>query len=296
MSPLNDGKPESSIGDIYRYATQNGDMSRNRAQPNSWGPLTKLSIDYELGVAQGKPMPRLQIFSRDIPALSRAERRQLVSGDMTPFGRLALAGIRRAEQESGQQFERIHFFGAGMGGKALGAAEAVATGSDYEVGSVTLMNLTMNEDNAGALLAKYATRSKVGEANDLTVPADWVPLLEPLIRREIDGRGAELGMRIRNVKAMLNALATTAIVNAKQAPRTIETLMEQGATVTVANAVNEAMVQETNKALPQNDDQFHYVSIVGVEGKKVNMMSNEQAALVATVSNLGIANHLRRTV
>ena len=303
MSPLNDGKPETSPEALAEFVTldhQPTFADIQRARPNSWSPATKLDVDYEFGHAEGIGIPRLQIFSRELPALTAAERRKVADGDTTPFGRLAELGIEAASTRKHQLYgnggyKRIHLFCAGMGPKALGAAVHLLQTTDYEVGSVTAMNLAIGQESTAKLVHDYAGRRTVGEAAQLILPPNYQKVAEPLMRREIDGHGAELAMRARQVRAMLlNPLAQRGIMHSKQSPRDIEELLGKGVTVTVANAFNEAMVERTASYLPEGDPNFHYTAIVGVDGKKVGQIANEHSALVAVVSNLGLRNYLQR--
>lgn len=301
MSPLNDGKPETSAAIIAAYVDLNKPTRADirHAKPNAWSPATKLDIDYEFGQAEGLGMPRLQIFSREIPALTYSERRQVASGNMRPFGRLAVAGIQRASRRKDAVYgtggyERIHFFAAGMGSKALGAAVEMIETTDYEIGSVTALNLPIGQEKAAKLLKDYAGRRVVGDASELTLPANYTRVPEPLMRRDIDGHGAEFAMRMRQLRALLNARAVHGIMSTTRTPSYIEQLLERGVTVTVANAFNEAMVEHTDSYLPHGDERFHYTAIVGVEGRKVGQIANEQSGLVAVVSNLGLRNYLQQ--
>jgi|GEM_PF-2254140 len=302
LSPLNDGKPESDPDTITPYVINGSKSDRGNAKPNSHRPASKLDMDYEFGHAEGMRMPRLQLFAREAPAMTHEQRKRVSSGDMTPYGELTMKAIGKAERIVRERygtagFDRIHFFCAGMGAKALGAAAHLLNNTDKEVGSVTLMNLSLGEASLLDRGYKYGTRHMEGEASKLLLPQeeDYVRIPEFTVLSELDKHGAELAMRLRMIKAGYNVRRVQAIMNAKEGVHYIEKLMDNGSSVTVANAINEGMTTQTSRYLPVGDGQLFRTDIVGVDGKKVNEMTNEHGTLVALISNLGLYNHFSRT-
>lgn len=301
LSPLNDGRPESGPERITNFV-EKADPSRRDAalaRPNSHRPAAKLDADYEFGHAEGLGMPRYQIFAREAPAMSRGQRKRVANGDMTPYGELALRGIAEAGRLKNEAygtggFERINIFAAGMGAKALGAALEIVRNSDYQLGSVTLMNFALGEQSVAKLSKNYTRREMVGEASKLILPKDYVRVPEFTVLSQLDKRTELAIMRTRQAKALINWRMATAIMNAKHGVEYIEELLANGATITVANGVNEAMVSETDHYLPIGDGQLFRTKIVGVEGKEVGMATNEHGAVLVLVSNLGIVNHRQR--
>lgn len=300
MSPLNDGRPETTPETLKAFVDKPKPSRKDvsTARPNSWNPATKLDIDYQFGHAENVGMPRLQVFAPEAQAFTRSERRAIASGDMTPYGKLVTAAldaanrVRRETYGGEGGYNQVHFFAAGMAPKALGAAVHLTEATDYEIGSVVAMNLALGEQSLGKLMADYAGRRMVGEAAKITLPPEHTRIREPLIRREIDGHGAEFSMRRRQARVLMHFRMARAIMNAEQGADYIERLLENESTVTVANAFNEAMVSQTSSLLPAGDRLFHTIDIVGVEGKEVGMMANEHAGLVAVVNAAGLKNHI----
>lgn len=298
FSPLNDGRPESSPSMVMQ-AISGDDASRrdvNRAQPNSWRPIAKLYCDYELGHAENLGMPRLQAFAPEAPAMTSKQRRRVASGDMTPYGELIVPAIEIAERTMHETygtdgFDKIHFFAAGMGAKALGAAVSLIESTDRQVGSVTLMNFALGEQSLAKLGRDYTGRRMVGEPSELVLPRDYVRVPEFTVLKDLD-KYTEFAMRIRQAKALVNISLVRSLMNARRGVGYIEQLLENGSTLTIANGHNEAMVAQTDHYLPMGDSGLHRIDIVGVDGKKVGQAANEHGAALALVSNLGIYNYL----
>lgn len=123
-----------------------------KAQPNSWSPLTKLDIAYSINQANNnRPMPMLQVFSRIPPrAMNIAERGKMWQGNYEGFGRIAYAGIEYVNEirrnEGKKEITKAHFFGAGMAQRALAAAGYGVRHEDQygiQVSSATAMNLAL---------------------------------------------------------------------------------------------------------------------------------------------------------
>lgn len=294
FSPLNDGRPMSTPEDINQYVrSKHTAHDKKKAQPNSWGPLIKLAISHDLSEAEGFGTPHLQLLAPEVPALGRTERKHIAHGVTTPYGRLALEALRDADRKRraimGKGFERVHLFCAGMGGKALGAAVDLLE-SDYDVASVTVQNLSIGKTTPLELQSKYARRLLIGDASLQKLPTEYEPIHEPMVRREVDNYGAENAMRMRQAAALWHWRVVMGIMGTEQPARDIETLLTHDVTVTVANAHNEAMNDQTERYLPLGADNFHYTDIIGVEGQKTGQAENEHAALVAYVIGMGKRN------
>lgn len=297
FSPLNDGRPMSTPEDIHHYVSgEHTAHDKKKAQPNSWGPLTKLAISHDFAAAEGFGTPHLQLFAPEVPALSREERRQIAQGITLPYSRLAIEALHEADMTrralTGKGFERVHLFCAGMGSKALGAAAGLLK-SDYNVASVTVQNLSIGKTTPFELQGKYAARLMIGDASSQRLPTGYEPIFEPLIRREVDGYGAENAMRLRQAAALWHWRVVMGVMGTEQPARDVETLLEHGVTVTVANAHNEAMNDQTERYLPLGADRFHYADILGVNGQKTGQAENEHATVVAYVESLGKRNWRR---
>ncbi|HZL07622.1 MAG TPA: hypothetical protein VFC50_00310 [Candidatus Dormibacteraeota bacterium] len=297
-SPLNDGPPETSAEVMARYVA-NHEPTRaeiNEAKPNAWSPATKLDTGYEFINVEGLEMPVLQIFSRVPPrALTVGERARLLgAGDHAGYGRIALEGVRQADrmlrEAGGDGIRRVHFFGSGLAHNAIAAARYFAgEQNQYEPSSFTAMNLILGE-KLSTMGADYSVRQHTGEAAKIILPPGYRRIAEPIMRQEIDGKGAEGAMRGRQLRAIADLTYTLSLPRSKHTAKTIEELMDLGVPGTIANAYNGSMTANTRHFLPVGEAGLHLVDIVGVEGKKVGMMSNEQASLVALLMGVGLRN------
>jgi hypothetical protein len=298
-SPLNDGRPKSSPRDLNEFITNPNPTRRDvkNAQPNSWSPATKLDIAYEFLNVEGVNMPVLQIFNRVPPlTMSLRERAKLLAkADFEGFGRVALEGIEffdfiRSGYYGSPKIKKVHFFGAGMAHNTAAAAHYLQTRQDkYAVGSLTMMNLVMGERLA-KMLPDYSVRQHAGEAAKVILPPGYTRIEEPIMRQEIDRKGTEFAMRKRQVRALADLSYMQGIARSSNTQRKIEELIQDGTVVTVGNAYNGTMTAATNERLPVGEKGLHLTDIVGVEGKKVGMMSNEHSALVALMIAIGIKN------
>lgn len=303
-SPLNDGRPLSSAEILAAYVN-NPRPSRldvERAKPNSAGPATKLHTIYEVLDAEGLGMPTLQLYSRVAPWLFTInERKQMLwDGDFRPYGRAVVASIKAGERRQHEVYgtggvEDLHLLGVSIPQKAIGAAQYILENHpEYNVKSITLMNLPLNQGPAQALHS-YATRRMVNDASDLLIPEGFVMRQEPALRRDIEPKGVEFGLYPRVARAMLDLSVTVGLTRSTQSTmEAFERFQELGITTTLANSLNESMAEGSEAYIPQDSDNFHFMQLVGVEGKKVGMAAGEHAGAVAVVAAQGIRNSLPR--
>jgi hypothetical protein len=71
----------------------------------------------------------------------------------------------------------------------------------------------------------------------------------------------------------------------------VEHLLDAGIPVRLVNGLNVGMALHTLHLLPVGDARLKLSTIVGVEGQKVSMMSNEHAGIVAVAMSLGINDY-----
>ena len=293
FSPLNDGLPSSNPKDIHRYCSRTTDTDKETAQPNSWRPLANFHAKATLSKIEELNIAHMQIFFPEWLAMSLARRRQVALGDAHPYGQLAERALDLAEERYGHSFERVHFFGAGLSLKAIGAADYFQRSGIREVGSVTAMNFAVDPNPVRALF-NYMLRSTTGKASDLLLPPNFQRVDELSIATVLDKLGAEKGMRKKQIQAFRKFMILSALVSARKAPDYLENLLENNVTVTVANALNESLVARSLQRIGQNattHPRFHDVKIVGVEGTRTGMMTNEFFGLSAVVSTLGLKNY-----
>jgi hypothetical protein len=300
-SPLNDGKPKSDADAMVEFINTPdpsfGQIATTR--PNSWSPLVKLDIAYQVSEASGRPMPHLQLFSRLSPhALSIGERAKLAIGDYSGFGRVAIEAIQYVNEirnvEGKTPVRVAHFFGAGIGQRALGAARyALENQAEFEVGSAHAMNLALHRGLVGGAVDHFQQR-KVNEPSDIIIPPRHVRIEEPQVRQDTDQHGSDtLQLWGRQFWAMKDLLATTLPLMLCYEPTVddVETLMAGDVPVRVTNGLNTGMTINTLRMLPIGDPRLRYSTIVGLEGQQVGMMANEHAGVVATVMPLGVRDY-----
>jgi hypothetical protein len=300
-SPLNDGRPKSSADAMVRYIhTEEPSFWQIAAtRPNSWDALTKLEVGYHINRLSGRPMPTIQIFSRVPPhALTLSERGRLAKGDYSGYGRVAyeaLNYVNDLRRLDGQKpIRRVHGFGAGIGQRVLGAMNWLATNQDtYEVASAHAMNLALRRGASGTAL-DHTLQREVNEPSGIVIPAGHVRIDEPQIRKDIDHRGSDtLQMFGRQAWAIKDLAATTLpfMLAYKPTVRDVESLLSKGIPVRLTNGLNVGMAINTLNLLPITDPGLHYSTIVGIEGQKVGMMSNEHVGVVGVVMPLGVRDH-----
>jgi hypothetical protein len=306
LSPLNDGRPRSTARTIHQYVSEPGAVSKSQAAPNSWGPVSKLSVGYEFGKASGVGAAHLQVYAPEIQALSGHERRLLRAGDPRPYGRIVddaiqLASQRRREITGEREgFSQVHLVAAGMCGKALGAAMFMldTQPTNYELASVSLQNLSVGTKALEAAGA-YMTRKTI-EVPPVRIPENFLNIDEPAIRQQIDGPGAEFwGLQRRIIQGGFNHLFRLGRTEHtyRHMPRDIARLINEQVPLSITNPVDEGLNQHTLAAL-MDVASIDWTDIHGVydEAKqrstKVGQMVNEQASVMAITANRGISRSL----
>lgn len=307
MSPLNDGKPTSSVKRLMRYigADKPSFKEVSDAKPNSWSPLTKLSIGHDFIAAAGNPMPTAQVLSPVAPrSMTFADRWNLVRGDYTAYGKLAQQTINYVNEqrriEGKNPVTKVHLFGAGIGQRALGAAryleqEYAKENSDIKVVSAHAMNLSLKRGTKTA--TDHVLQRKIASYTPTIVPKVPVRIPEPKMRQEIDRRSDSLRIIGRQLNAFRHIFATIVPVMFAYKPtlKDIDYLIESGINVRISNARNVAMGSNTLKLLAKRDGQFAYTDIAPVADEQAGMMTNEHAALVAVMMSLGPRDATERT-
>lgn len=211
-SPSNDGRPRSSTKTMvdYVYNPNPGFAQIAQARPNSWDAVTKLDVGHRFSKHSGRPIPMLQLLSRVPPrAMNLAERKQMWTGDYSGFGRIAHVAVQRVNEirraEGKKPVQVVHFFGAGIAQRAIGAAAYfINHQTDFNVGSVTAMNLALRR-GVKDVAVDHMTQSLVNQPSDIVIPTGHVRIPEPQIRQDIDHRGSDtLQMYGRQLRAILD--------------------------------------------------------------------------------------------
>ncbi len=292
-SPLDRCLPTSDAPTIYRFCSQTTEVNLKEAGPHSHRGLANFDTIDQVSRAEGLgEIAHLQLFTPEWKAMSFLQRMRVARGDAHPYGELALQALEFAEQRYGRSFDSVHFFGAGLGLKALGAADYFTSHNIREVRSVTLMNFAVDPNPLRALY-NYMAKSTSGSPSEQQLPSDHVRINEFSIALVLDKAGAETAMRTRNIQALRHILMLSSLISARRAPEYISNLLDAGASMTVANAINESLVQRSlNRIGPATEHpRFHTIDIAGVKETKTGMQTNEFFALTALLVHLGLKNH-----
>ena len=300
-SPLNDGRPRSSADTMIRFINTEDPSALQiaAARPNSWGPAVKFDIWYQLSQAMDRPMAGLQLFSPMRPrAVSVDNRQRLWEGDYSAYGEAIVHTLRHVNEERRRvgkmPVAKVHLFGAGIAQRAAGAARFMAEEQDeFEPVSVALMNLSLQRGVKGTML-DHMTQAAINEASKVNLPSGHVRIEEPLERQDQDHKGTDtLQMYGRQAWAIKDLAATTLPFMTRYEPtvRDIEELLGAGIPVRLINGLNVGMAIHTLHLLPVGDRRLGISTIVGMEGQKVTMMSNEHAGVVAVAMSLGIRDY-----
>lgn len=300
-SPLNDGPPRSSADAMIRFINteEPSPWQIAAARPNSWGPAVKMDIGSQLRAALGRPMAGAKLYSPVRPrAMSMDGRRQMWDGDYSAYGEVSLHLLRHINEERRRvgktPIRKVHLFGAGIPQHTAGAARYMAEEQDeFDVASVTLMNLALQRGIKGTTL-DHMTQAAINEASNVVIPESHVRIEEPLERQDQDHHGTDtLQMYGRQVWAIKNLATTTLPFMVRYEPtvRDVEKLMDHDITVRLVNGLNVGMAIHTLHLLPVGDRRLRVSTIVGIEGQKVTMMSNEHAGVVAVAMSLGIRDY-----
>lgn len=301
FAPFSDGPPETSAATMHRYinAHEAGLADKEKAKPNTWNQTTKSAVVHDLLAALGEGMPVLTIYSPVPPkAYSRAERKSIRQGDISPVARTAIGALSHAQQilhgaGSETRLDTVHTHGASLGDNAIGAASVLTRRGIKQVESVTAQELILMDGSLGRLADRYVFRPITGEESDIPVPSLAPLIYEPAVRQVIDRHGSEPSTYWRVVKAMTKLSYLVGLTNPDWLSRQVEYLADQGVPVTVANARNSSVSQDTAEHLPLWHPDLKFITIEAAAGQKVGHLADEYVALVATVIALGIKRSRR---
>lgn len=306
VSQFNDGRPTSNPQAVKAYldSEKPSRSEVSRAKRNSINPAVKLSIGAHLIRNLGYHMPVAALWSPVPPrAMTLQERRQLAGGDYSAYGALVLDmvnGINDERSRLGKQpIKRLHLFGAGMPQRAIGAAAYLNddknTHRDLKVSSVSAVNLSLGRGLA--TVGDHVGQRSTSDDSRIVIPRRFVNIPEPQLRQDLETRPQDtIQAMARQGHAVTQLLATTFPQMFKHQPTVdaMQTILDQRTSLHVSNALNTSMAQKTAEYLPVGDPLFKYTSIVAPEGKKVTMMANEHAALIAVAMTLGIRDAAER--
>lgn len=297
FSPLNDGVGESDPEVVHAHIALNGEQPRAMyAKPNSHRPSSKSNMVYETRNAEGLAIPTLKIYAPEASMMSAEQRRRVANGDMTVYGEIAKEALDHAleilKNEYGNtSVEELHFSAAGMGAKALGAAAYFAKNSEFKIGSLDLMNLSVGDQGLLERAGTYAGRKLEGEESKLIFPKEFEAVQEFSILKDLDIK-TEFSMRTRQIKALKNIRMVRAIMNAQRANEYIDTILsDSDSVITIGNGLNEPMTRQTPELIPKGEQRINFVDIVGVEGKKVGMAANEVGVALAALNLIALKNY-----
>jgi hypothetical protein len=283
----------------YLDGSEPGLSDKERAKPNTWNQITKAAVVHDVLKGLGHSMPVITVYSPVPPGIyTREERKSIRGGDISPVAETARLAIAYAQDvlhgpRSETRITDLHTHGASLGDNAIGSAAVIAREGDMNVRSVTAQELILMDGNLVDLADRYVFRKNVGEPSELEVPGDTPRIAEPAVRQDIDRHGLEPSAYWRIFKAMTKLSYLIGLTRPEWLSRQVGYLAEQGVDVTVANAVNSRISQETASHLPLGHPNLNYMDIRAVSGQKVGHLADEHVALVAGVIALGVGKALR---
>ena len=306
-APLDSTYPGSTPFAAASYAAKEVDeagyLEKQRVGPNTWNEVGKLATNYEIAVQQEVGMPMVDIYS-PVPAalFSAQEHDQIVAGDTSPWGRIFAAVAAYTQEKlhgksAATQLRDVYLFEPGMGHEAVGAADYTHDHEvPYQVRGLITPNLIANVRNALALLARYSVRAQTGDQSRRSVPEHYARIPEPLMRRELDKRGAELAMRRRQLRAMLPLLRPGAMVHSEWLRNAMERVVDQGTAFVVPLSENANIARNTVEVLPHGHPNFWLLPVVAVKDQYADLSTNENYSLGAVefVEGVLFADDLER--
>lgn len=289
---FSDKRPATPAEEIYRYLHPSSRatlLTKETAQPNSWGPLLRSGTVQAVLAAAGISMPVITIFSPIRP--SKSEGKNLRNGDYSSFGELvemvvatALDGEVRPTSAAPLK-TTVHLLGLSLGAQeAVGAAAALYRSST----TLTLGSLTVQETVLGMNTLREANDYKIlsGEPSTQTTEAlQEIP--EPKLRMLLDRGGGELlGMFTRMAGSAITGLSLLmGVTKSEQTKAIMEELVQANIPVTIARAANSKVSLESENVAPEK---AQHVLIEAVAEKQLGHIVNEIHTAVAATAYYGL--------
>jgi hypothetical protein len=301
FAPFSDAAPQTSHASMLEYLGKSdpGLGDKQNAKPNTWNQVTKAAVVHDVLKGLGYGMPVITIYSPVPPGIYTGEERKSIRrGDISPVAETARLAIAHAQDilhgpHSETRITDLHTHGASLGDNAIGSAAVIAREGDMRVRSVTAQELILMDGSLVDLADRYMFRQNVGDPSELEIPGGTPRIREPAVRQDIDRHGLEPSAYWRVFKAMTKLSYLIGLTRPEWLSRQVGYLADEGVDVTVANAVNSHISQETSSHLPLGHPNLNYIDIRAVAGQKVGHLADEHVALVAGVIALGVARSLR---
>jgi hypothetical protein len=298
-APLDSTHPHSTPYAAASYAAKGEDEAgfweQQRVKPNTWNEVGKLATNYEIAVQQGVGMPMATIYS-PVPAeiFTKEELKQIAAGDTSPWGRVFTGVVDYAQErlhgkDGETRLKDAYFFEPGMGHEAVGAVDYTQVHDvDYQVKGLITPNLIAGVRNRAILLARYSVLAQMGDKSDLIVPENYLRIPEPLMRRDLDKKGAELGMRLRQARAIIKMFNPGAMVHSEWLQGAMERLVENGTAFVAPISVHANIARNTTSVLPMGHPNFWLLPVMATQGDYADLSTNENYSLGAVEMVEGI--------
>lgn len=304
VAPFADEAPRSSAAAMLEYIglDKPSMAEKQRYMPNTWNQLTKSAINHDVLEAIGYGMPVLTIFRPvKTTAYPIKDWKYIMRGNYAAFANEIISPAVRGAQEilhgtkSETQIDRINLHGASQGANEVAGAAATFVG-DTNPTELNLESLTTQELILGIhklnpldLFDRFAIRQTGGAPSRQHAAYSQPQINEPELRQDIDGNGAEPTMMPRLLKVMAARLPQMIGLTYSQAvAESIEMALDAGTPMTDSFARNSRITEKTGQYLPASHPRLVRVATDAIEGKRIGHISNEHAALGATVLALSI--------
>jgi hypothetical protein len=308
-APFSDVEPKSSVDEILAFLKiPPGEVSvgdRMHAQPHSYNQAIKSKTMHDLLKLKGIGMPVTTIFSPIHPdAYPKHHHKIFKNGCFFPAMDTVGAVLSRLEDRlhgPGTNYvPKVHLNGSSLGSRnALGAASNMVYGfGSLLLGSVTCQEMIIGPDKfprLPRLADRFSFRQQIDKPPGISLIDDRPKIAEPQLRRDLGERGNELQMLGQMATAMSRWTFLQGLTKSRPAKRSLIDLDKAGIPVTIANAYNSGLTQETQEPLHIGDfePQFNYqqkITVKAIENQRIGHELNELVTPTATIALAGIAH------
>lgn len=289
-TPLDGTYPQSNHLTLTRYARDETPswLAKQRAKPHTYNEVGKLFTDFYVGDHQEVGMTMAMIYNLPKEVFTAEEQAQIKAGDTSPMGRIYKAVADFAQEkfhgkDSETQFTELYGYEHGMGHELVGAADKIQAESDkYRFKAIILPNMVSNVNNRVLLLARYSLMANMGKESEFD-PGKYVEIPEPLFRYTLDKNGAELMMRIRQIKAMAGLFDPGAMVRSKWIQEALVRIADSGVATLAPISVNARIARNTVNVFPHGHPNFWMLPVIAKKGEKAGLITNENYSLGAVL-------------
>jgi hypothetical protein len=312
FAPFSDVEPKSSIDKILNLLkilpSEISQADLMLAQPHSYNQAVKSKTIHDLLKIQFFGMPVITIFGLMHPKVyGKNERSEFRDGDFIPAGQVVQAAVSKLEDRlhspKGNHIQKIHFNGLSLGASnARGAAVYTLYRSELQVGSLTAQESITGPDKFPRTLrqaGRFGFRQQVNRPVTPLSVSDHPKIHEPHLRRKLIERGNEVQMIGQMLVAMSHQTFLRGLTKSRLAKRNLIDLDKAGVPVTLANAYNSGLSEETQEPLriggftPLFANQQKLL-VKAIEGKRIGHELNELVTPSATIALAGIEYAAKR--